>query len=375
MHTRFEHSLGTCWLAKRILDELALAGHRIGAAERRTATAAALLHDVTHVPFGHTIEDERRLFPRHDEDDERLDFFLNQPGLAQALGRFDEAPAIRAVLAGASTGPAFVRQVVRGTVCADLLDYLRRDAYHCGLALAYDDRLFSTLHLADNQLVVRLDRAGLLRRDALSELLQLQIRYVLTERLLSSCENGRRRDVRALVALASGEFHRETYHLRDDSLLERLAGLADRVEGLADVLDDLGSRRLYQRVYQLCMAGLGRDGLTSDQRDALAEVYHHDPPARRRAEQRLAEQLGVPESHIIIYCPSPTMALKEADVPVQISPGVVRPLAELDHPDMAALREKHAGLWRFLVCFRRQPTDRRDKATKACEAFFGHASQ
>src|SRR5215207_7028082 len=61
VHTRFEHSLGTAWMAKRILKSLADRGERISKDEQRTIVLASLLHDVTHVPFGHTFEDERRL--------------------------------------------------------------------------------------------------------------------------------------------------------------------------------------------------------------------------------------------------------------------------------------------------------------------------
>ena len=35
--------------------------------EAQLIRVAALLHDITHIPFGHTLEDERRLFPRHDK--------------------------------------------------------------------------------------------------------------------------------------------------------------------------------------------------------------------------------------------------------------------------------------------------------------------
>ncbi|HAZ62218.1 MAG TPA: hypothetical protein DCZ72_01195, partial [Armatimonadetes bacterium] len=76
MHTRFEHSLGTAWLAKRLLAELAARGTPLPAEDEVAVPLAALLHDVTHWPFGHTFEDERRLFVRHDEDEERLARYL-----------------------------------------------------------------------------------------------------------------------------------------------------------------------------------------------------------------------------------------------------------------------------------------------------------
>lgn len=71
LHTRFDHSLGT--LAKA--DEMVLAIAKnaksdlnerdITMEQRRLARMYALLHDVPHIPFGHTIEDELRLFRRH----------------------------------------------------------------------------------------------------------------------------------------------------------------------------------------------------------------------------------------------------------------------------------------------------------------------
>jgi len=66
-HTRFEHSLGTSWMAARMIDSL----RRSSAISADDATAiriAALLHDITHIPFGHTLEDERRVLPRHDAE-------------------------------------------------------------------------------------------------------------------------------------------------------------------------------------------------------------------------------------------------------------------------------------------------------------------
>ena len=55
VHTRFEHSLGTCWLTSQMLDRLQI---EVSDHDRMATLAAALVHDVTHVPYGHTLEDE-----------------------------------------------------------------------------------------------------------------------------------------------------------------------------------------------------------------------------------------------------------------------------------------------------------------------------
>ena len=43
--------------------------------EARFLGFASLLHDITHIPFGHTFEDERRILPAHDNSSERLHYF------------------------------------------------------------------------------------------------------------------------------------------------------------------------------------------------------------------------------------------------------------------------------------------------------------
>src|SRR6185295_15995304 len=72
-HTRFEHSLGTMHLTSRLVAavnrnrELRPEG-LLGIAddEERILRAAALVHDITHTPSGHNIEDVRGILERHD---------------------------------------------------------------------------------------------------------------------------------------------------------------------------------------------------------------------------------------------------------------------------------------------------------------------
>lgn len=58
-HTRFEHSLGVYWLAKRAFEDIADEDFRadIETSEiRKTLLSAALLHDIGHPPFSHIAE-------------------------------------------------------------------------------------------------------------------------------------------------------------------------------------------------------------------------------------------------------------------------------------------------------------------------------
>src|SRR5213596_1932785 len=86
VHTRFEHSLGTSWMAYRILQAVRRT-EAISQDEERLIRVSALLHDVTHIPFGHTLEDERRVLPRHDEDSARSQYFFHDSSIGRILER------------------------------------------------------------------------------------------------------------------------------------------------------------------------------------------------------------------------------------------------------------------------------------------------
>lgn len=379
VHTRFEHSLGTAWLTKRMLDGIASRGQAIRAADRDTAVLAALLHDVTHIPFGHTMEDERRLLQRHDQDAERLRYFLERSPLGHTLNQHPLGPRVRSVLCGEPATPPWIRQIVTGTICADLLDYLKRDAFFCGLRLQYDERLLSYFRLVDDQLVVRLHKDGAFRHDVLTEMIHLlQLRYTLTERVYyhhAKVASGAMISRAVELAMLSGQMAaKDLYEFRDDALLDQITRLDSGPECLGDLVDDLLSRRLYRTVYQLAAESPGRDGLATFDQDSLARAYHEDVLQRRATERSLAAALGVPESHVILYCPSGRMQRKEADVLVEISPGRVDALSSLSHPDVEALTAKHRGLWRIAVLVSRRDVHAFSPAARWCEETFGHAN-
>src|SRR3954468_2241941 len=123
VHTRFEHSLGTSWMAHRIVEAVRRTT-AISAEDEMLIRVASLLHDITHIPFGHTLEDERRVLPRHDKDEERVDYYLRASTVGRILKREGlQEPVIETLTAGES----YQSDIVGGAISADLLDYLRRD--------------------------------------------------------------------------------------------------------------------------------------------------------------------------------------------------------------------------------------------------------
>lgn len=136
-HTRFEHSIGTLFLADRICRELKLPAEK--AAKVRLA---ALLHDVGHTAFSHEAE---TILMRHIGNHEEIGEKMVQSGeIADILSGSYSAKEI-ALLPRTPLG-----EIITSDIGADRMDYLLRDSHYTGVAYGVidADRICSTLSLA-----------------------------------------------------------------------------------------------------------------------------------------------------------------------------------------------------------------------------------
>src|SRR5438309_5804794 len=365
VHTRFEHSLGTSWMAHRILQSVRRI-EGVSQDEERLIRVAALLHDLTHIPFGHTLEDERRVLPRHDKDEERVDYFFKMSVVARILKREGLQDAVIAILKGDET---YRSDIVGGAISADLLDYLRRDTYFCGLSQYYDPRIFESFVLEENRLVMNLEKHGMLRQDALSELVNLlRIRYTLSERVYfhhTKVSSGAMISKAVELALREGMSIEELRTLRDETLIWMLRELYTRNPTIAHLLNRLDSRQLYRACHVLTTE------IGEKRRLEIVTRFHHDLEARDAAETTIARASGIQPHEIIIYCPSFGMSLAEAEVPVRLDRGGIQPLSDSNNEEIRILKEKHKGLWKFYVLIDRDVWDRRERVKNAAAAYIG----
>ncbi len=375
VHTRFEHALGTYHVARRILGALeARGGGRLPGRLAEAAAVAALVHDVTHVPFGHTFEDERRLFERHDAPGRTLRF-LRAGALGRAIDRSGLRDGVEAILAG-EPDPPLAADVVRGTVGADLLDYLARDAYFCGFRRTYDERVFRYFEAAGGRLALAVTAGGAVRSDALSEVANLlQLRYTLCERVYyhhAKVAAGAAVSKAVELGIELGLALEDLFPLRDEGLFALLRErYAPRSAALAAVLDRVEGRRLYKRAFVL------GPGIGAAAQEALVARFHFDRASRRAAEDEIAGAAGIGPEDVIVYCPAPGMAAKEADIPVVVDPaGPPRPLADLRLPEVDVLVAKHRGLWRFYVLVAGEKREAAGAAVaRAAERMSGHRNE
>lgn len=370
LHTRFDHSIGACAAAHRLVAGLRRSGTAIGADEEEPIGVGALLHDITHVPFGHTLEDERRLFPRHDKG-ERLTRMLAGE-LGGALDRLGIRAAVAGLLgAGENRLPAWALAVIASTLDADLLDYLRRDSYFTGLTHDYDDRVFRYFTVADGRLALRMAKHDMDRADARSEIVQLlRMRYFLTERVYShhtKVTAGAMVSKAVEIALDAGALaETDLLELNDWTLFDHLERAAP--PAAARLARRLARRDLLKRGYVI-----SAHGVDAPARAELVRRYHESRVERARAEADLAAALGLAPEEAIVYCPALSV-MKEAAAWVESAAGLHR-LNDTDGAasvEINAIEARYVGLWRFYVFV---PEEAAVRAAGAAAELFGHPSE
>jgi len=151
-HSRFEHALGVLHLADSMLTRT------VRGADPRTRTLvrlAGLLHDLGHPPFSHTTE---VLLPGEKTHEDLTRRIVLETEIYDILRkRFDlsheEVESLLRITLGEprSQEERFLSEIITGQLGADRMDYLRRDAFFCGVSYGLFDhnRLLSTLEGVD----------------------------------------------------------------------------------------------------------------------------------------------------------------------------------------------------------------------------------
>lgn len=292
-HTRLEHSLGTYWVAGQMADRLGLTE-----SSRRRVTSAALLHDLGHGPFSHTLDGPmKEVLGMSHEGVSRARIEGNDPSwppgrveVPGVLERFGLRPSEVADLVDPSRRASprpLERAILHSAVDADRIDYLQRDAHYTGVGHGAVDagRLMGT---------IRAD-AG---RIAFAEKGRSAVEGFLVGRALMYSTVYYHKTVRAAEMMAQAaverqpgypEVARDEFRWTDGELLTRLrdgGGVSGRLA------DDLLARRLYKRVF-------GRREVSGTSRAAWQRMLRR-PAERRAAEDRIASGIGSSPGSVLI---------------------------------------------------------------------------
>ncbi len=148
-HTRFEHSIGTMYLAGRMTENPNLS-QILNEEEAQRIRIAALLHDVGHGPFSHIFEHLLVKFLNKTHED-MTTWIIQKSELKDIIRDIGYDPNKMGKLAVGmlhEPGKAFIDQIIRSAVDVDKLDFIVRDTYHTGAAYGYVD-IFRLIHMLD----------------------------------------------------------------------------------------------------------------------------------------------------------------------------------------------------------------------------------
>ncbi len=396
-HTRFEHSLGTLYMSQ-YLFEIALKNpfkdprvtlhvdlpHFIMHYPPTTVNYSeamitnyhvlltricALLHDLAHIPFGHTLEDEGFLFKQQWEDQQRVSHFL---GDGSTIGKIiieeltkkgldgkEFLQEVREILTTKSDDVEklsypFVSDIINNTICADLLDYLSRDLYFSGLKETYDKRFLSYFYIGmyngKPRLTLRLLKPSTrkIRRDVFSETLHLlRLRYSLAEKIYyhHAKVSASAMIISAVTSAIENKIisKHDLLTIGDDELLSLLK--KDKIGSF--IVNNLEQRSLYKPVYALKYTEPTMEDIRYKIKQEIITNLKNIS-YRYNVERALERASRLIPGQIVIYCPGPEMGQKVVETLSEWN-GTIGPLNTLIEEDrrkeIEILVKKHRNLW------------------------------
>ncbi|MBY0014217.1 HD domain-containing protein [Paenibacillus typhae] len=130
-HSRFSHSLGVYEITRRIISQFERSGYKDWMPEESLLTlCAALLHDLGHGPFSHSIEEAFEM----NHEDWTCRIILEDTEITAILKDVaEDFPQKVASVISKTYEHEIVVNLVSGPLDADRMDYLLRDAYYTGV--------------------------------------------------------------------------------------------------------------------------------------------------------------------------------------------------------------------------------------------------
>ena len=286
------------------------------------------------------------------------------------------------------------RDLVGNTICADLLDYLHRDLLHLGKPRLFDPRLLEYLEVRTRQeagtrrdrLAINLRGTPRPRPDAVTAILELlEARYQLAEiALFHRVKNAASGMLERAIAEYRDTFSKQEQAGALAALTPRLLECSDlemltlfereldarrstrntaRIDGAVDLLRRLRVRKLHRDLQILYQDDVGGPEAAR----VIVERFCKNPALegteatrelraatdrRLLALRTLEQDFALAPGSIVMYCPSPQMNTKLAQVGIYYN-GVVDSLAKLDTENgnltgghLEAQQRRFRRLWR-----------------------------
>lgn len=362
-HTRLEHSFGAFYIASEIVELLPL-----DADEKKVVRCAALLHDIGHGPFSHTLESILRESMDVDHVDlteklikgEYVIFHENEesfvfpektvPAVLEKNGI--DTQLVADIIKGHVSDHPYLGQLLNSVIDVDQLDYLLRDAYYTGVSYGMVDleRFLQTLLINGNTLAMNRKGVGVVENILMARTLMYSSVYFhktvrIAELMLSK-------------AIEKTD-HSHPFDFFKMTDAELVSWLKDQGVFQHEIVTRLKYRQLFKQAYRL-----SPDMISDEQKSKVKKL--EDVSFRRGQEKMLEETLNIPEGHIIIDVPSQDIHQAEPRILETDFPIIDNDETKLLHdytPVADAIRMRSIPEWDLMIA-----TDARYRSVVADQA-------
>ncbi|MEM2259152.1 MAG: HD domain-containing protein [Candidatus Thermoplasmatota archaeon] len=324
-HTRFEHSLGTSFIANKICEALNIKNEEI--------VIASLLHDIGHGPFSHTLENilYERTGKNHIDIGKEIilgkRILSENKSVSEVLEKYGiDKKEIVEILDGKKE----YSEIIHGSLDADQIDYLMRDAYYTGVAYGIidSDRLIQTMKLYKGKIVF--EKKGISALESLLVARALMYSSVYLHKTVRIAE--------LMLVKAIKKIDFDFSLLNDCELIEKLKNSGEYQK---DIVSRLKYRKLFKKAFAKSF-----DELNEKEREILAEIDVSD------VEEEIARKVGIDDGYVIVDIPGKDILLSEPrirkiDIKI-IDDGKIKNLGELT-PLANALQMRGITDWAIMV--------------------------
>ena len=291
-HTRFEHVLGTMYLAGVVCESLPV--HLTGE-EKQKVRLAALLHDVGHAPFSHLFEPLLlKYMGRNHEDVSR--WIIAESTLTGVINRLGfDAEELSGLAVGkpSKSDRPFLGQIISSSFDVDKMDFVVRDSYHTGAGYGSVDvfRLIYTMDVLDGNLAVDATALSALESLILARLESFKAIYFhrasrAVQMMLLRALEAARTDLTILEAKTADEY----MEWDDYTVWSKLYANARSRE----IVREIAARKLLKCAYER----------TFYAKDELASSVFTNENVRLKLEEEIASKAKVPVSDVGIDVPT-----------------------------------------------------------------------
>ena len=347
-HTRLEHSLGTFHMALKSSEQLGLKKNK-----KEIISIAALLHDIGHGPFSHTLESILRETYNVDHVDLTLkiingeyDIFEKNekkyiPNLTvpEVLEKNQvDKKLLSEIIRGDTKRWPFLSQLLKSSIDVDQLDYILRDAYYTGVSYGNIDtqRFLQILTIYNDKLAIKRKGVGVVENILMARTLMYSNVYFhktvrIAELMLSKA-------IESIPSISPFDL----FKLTDDELIHLYKNKGPYQFG---ILTRLKYRKLFKQAYSKSKRDLNEEEI---QQVKKFENINY----KREKEKELENMLKIPPGHIIIDVPYKELHLAEpridqTEIEVVDSQGVKK----LDDftPTAKAIRLRSIPDWMIMI--------------------------